>query len=143
MNRVACWMDPATGVEMAFFLQQHGDPETGEIPLDRADVRIAYRTFHPTPIEFTRSVRARGGSLEDYDPGQVLELPSGRTEGKPYRDSVLPEAVSLKRNGDGALVDAHVDFVATIHIGEMRDPAFTVEFRSDDKPSCPCCPDAD
>jgi hypothetical protein len=128
---VHCVTSPDDRVKLAVFLEQHPPNAVGH-----ARVRIAYRTYHPEPIELTRVFVCTGGTLENYDPEQVLELLAGRTQGRAYLESVVPDAVDVVRGASGAHVSADVQ--AGDASMEALAKHLGVEFDAG-AVTCPCC----
>jgi len=135
-DTVDCWRSDDHNVRLAVFLQSHGSQDK-PIPAGTARVAIAYESYHPAPIQFTREMRIAGGSLGHYNPGEILELAAGRNRGRNYRSAILPQWVAVHRQATGvAKIDANLSIVK----GPQAQPfPLSVTFPEKDPLPCSCC----
>ena len=131
---IDCWTSPAGALAMAVYLERHG----AELAEGAARIRIAYTSFHPEPITFTRGYECEGGRLEDHDRSKEWKIPAGRTEGRRWRTARVPGGVAVEREAEETQIEAEIAFV-----GEGLQPipggvaGFSVLFEGD--PDCSCC----
>lgn len=124
---------------MALFLEFH--PQSGGTTAsDRAKARIAYRSFHPEPIEFTQKLVCEGGEVDKHNPNESHHIMAGRTVAEPCRSNVLPGAVNVRRGPDGAQVEAHIQFGQTgLQLNDKGRAVFSVAFPDGEDFKCSCC----
>jgi hypothetical protein len=137
-ENVECWVSPAGALEVAVFLEKHVvDGATSEA---QANVRVAYRSFHPKPVRFTRDVSCSGGTVDEHDKTVKLTMLPGRNEGKRYRTGIVPDAVGVTRGASGAQVNAHIVFARSRTQPDVKgEETFSVVFPDDGTSKCPCC----
>lgn len=139
MESVDCWSSPSGALQVAVFLEQHAD-EHGDAVGGRAKVRVAYRTFHPQPVAFTRSVGCVGGTVGSHDPGTQLEMMAGRNGARRYRTGIVPDVVDVERGSNGTQVDAQITFAPTmLQLAGEGNAHFSVVFPDGEAPECSCC----
>jgi hypothetical protein len=138
-DSVDCWSSPSGALQMAVFLEQHSD-EHGDPVGKRAKVRVAYRTFHPRPVLFTRSVECIGGTVDDYDPAMQLEMMAGRNGARRYRTGIVPNVVNVERGANGAQIDTQIMFAQTnLQLDGNGETCLSVVFPNGEAPECSCC----
>lgn len=134
---IDCWTSPAGALVMAVYLERHSTDET---PLDdkTATLRIAYTSFHPESIEFTRRYECEGGSVENHDTNKVFKIAAGRSEGRRWRTARVPSVIQVKRDADESQIEAEISFAKG---GLQPTPGgiakFSVLFEG--APDCSCC----
>jgi hypothetical protein len=108
---IDCWTSPAGALVMAVYLEQHGTD--GKSPDDKtAKLRIAYTSFHPEAISFTRSYECEGGSVERHDTTKVFKIAAGRTEGRRWRTARVPSLIEVERDADESQIEAEIAFIS-------------------------------
>jgi hypothetical protein len=123
---------------MAVFLEQHAE-EHGSHGDKQAKVRVAYRTFHPQPVQYTRSVECVGGTVGDHDPVKKLAMMAGRSGARRYRTGIVPDAVSVE-GLSGTQVNAKIAFARTrLQLDGEGEAQFSVVFPEDEDLECSCC----
>jgi hypothetical protein len=122
---VDCWEWGQGAVQLALFLQ---DPS--ELANGTKKVRLAYHSFHPEPLNLTRTLECPGGVIGPHDPDRRLELAAGRSTGRRYRDGIVadPDDVDASPKSDAARVVAQLAFVEGRRDGAER--RLSVEFPS-------------
>jgi hypothetical protein len=138
-NTVDCWRSDDYDVRLAMFLQSHprGDEETSG---HQAKVCIAYESHHPKPIQLRRHLKIAGGTLDAYDPEEVIELPSGRNRGRSYRSALLAQWVAVERQPEGvAQINADIHLFHTTASADPVSFGLSVTFSEEEPPPCPCC----
>lgn len=139
VETVDCWRSDDHNVRLGVFLQSHMSDSDPGGP-DSAKVCIAYESYHPAPMLFTRRLHVSGGSLADYDPEEVLELAAGRNRGRNYRSGILPQWVRVERQPEGvATIDAHVAVVENSPALGGAPFALSVTFPEEKPLTCSCC----
>jgi hypothetical protein len=137
-STVDCWRSANRYLRLAAFLRfhgEHGDPDAA----GHAKLCIAYESYHPAPMRFTRRLRVVGGALGSYDPDEVLEIPAGRNQGRTSRSEVLPQWVGVQRQREGgAQIAADVDVVANSPAFDDEPFALSITF-PEGVPPCSCC----
>lgn len=111
---IRCWSSWAGALELAIYLQRHAedDTEDGRPTKDEnAKIRIAYRSFHPEPVRFTRKYEINGGSLASHDALKLFNAAPGRTIGQRSMTARIPDAVSVRRGPNGSQIEAEIVFV--------------------------------
>jgi hypothetical protein len=137
---VHCWNSGPGAIKLALFLQNHSDEATQTGERDRAAVRFAYRSFHPDPVRFTRSVKVKGGEADRHDPDEEFELLAGRTARRRYRTAILPDSVGVTRGPYGAQVTATTELGQDDGHGSFHaEPRLSVSFPEGGRRKCPCC----
>jgi hypothetical protein len=133
---IDCWTSPAGALVLAVYLERH---HTDDESLDEkaARVRIAYTSFHPEAIEFTRSYASEGGTMEAHDTKKVFKIAAGRTEGR-VMTARIPGFVGVKREADECQIEAEIAFASG---GLQPTPAGSVPFSVlfEGTPDCSCC----
>jgi hypothetical protein len=138
-DTVDCWHSDNHHVKLALFLQTHG-PGEAPAPPGEAKVCIAYESYHPAPLRFTRELRATGGTLDPHNPGEVLELAAGRNRGRNYRSAILPQWVAVQRQPEGvAKIDAHIEVLNGSPALDAEPFPLSVTFPEKDPVPCSCC----
>jgi hypothetical protein len=138
-DTVDCWRSDNYNVKLALFLQSHGS-DGNPAPAGAGKVCIAYESYHPAPLQFTRELRIAGGSLAEHDPDEVLELAAGRNRGRNYRSAVLPQWVAVKRDAGGvAKIDADIGVVGGSPALDAEPFSLSVTFPEKDPMQCSCC----
>jgi hypothetical protein len=137
---VDCWRSNDHHIRVAVFLQSHSDG-SGAQPPGYAKVCIAYESYHPAPMKFTRTLAVAGGLLGKYDSAEELQLPAGRNRGRNYRSEILPQWVPVQRQLAGvAKIDALIDVVNTPPALSGGSPfELSVTFPDQDPVACSCC----
>jgi hypothetical protein len=133
-KEVHCAESRDSRLTIAAFLQHHGKSEE---EADTATLRIAYRTYHPEPISFRRTVECFGGMLSEYDPDETLQLASGRTSGRPYLEAMVPDGINVTRGANGAQVNLTMQAMPEEPV-ELKE-ILTILFPDRGRPACPCC----
>jgi hypothetical protein len=134
---IDCWTSPAGALVMAVYLERHS---TDGHPLDdkTAKLRIAYTSFHPEAIKFTRSYDCEGGSIENHDSTKVFKIAAGQSEGRRWRTARVPSVVEVERDADDSQIEAEISFVSG---GLQPTPGgiaqFSIQFEG--APDCSCC----
>jgi hypothetical protein len=139
-DSVHCWSSGPGAVKIALYLQHASHDGQPIDDADSASARFAYRSFHPEPIRFTRSVRVEGGQVDRHDPEKAFELPAGRTTNQRYRTARLPDAIGVTRGPNGAQVTADIELgQADAHDSFHAEASLSVSFPEGGPPKCPCC----
>jgi hypothetical protein len=137
---VCCWSPSNHGLEIAVFLQYHGDDgdfDATEGP--QAALRFAYRNYRPVTAEFTRVHRTVGGQLDSFEPDERLEILRARDDR--YMESILPAAVGVRRTAPTTHVGTTLSFhTPDVLAREGEIGELIVNFPDEGKAAkCPCC----
>jgi len=134
---VDCWTSPAGALVMAVYLERHG-ADSSPPEEKNATLRIAYTSFHPEAIRFTRSYECEGGHVEAHDTTKVFKIGAGRTEGRRWRTTRVPSFVKVERDADQCQIEAEIAFVSG---GLQPVPGGTAQFsvQFEGEPDCSCC----
>jgi hypothetical protein len=134
-----CWISPKGALEIAVFLERHPElPSSGGS--DDGKVRIAYRSWRPEEIEFTRRVDCENGVLESHDPQQPFKMLSGRVVAHSHRSDIVPGAVGVTRKPGGTKIEAVLTFDPSgPKMSDTGTAEFSFSFPEGKSVACPCC----
>ena len=134
-----CWTSTKGALEIAVFLQRHPD-QASTVTDDEANVRIAYRSWHPEEIKFTRKMDCENGTLESHDPKQPFKMLTGRVVAHSHRSEIVPDGVRVTRGPGGAKIEAVLTFDPSgPKVSETGTAEFSFSFPAGESVACLCC----
>jgi hypothetical protein len=134
---IGCWTSPPGALTVAVYLQRHeenGDP----LAPDEALIRIAYRSYHPSPVKFRRAFECEGGQIDQYDQAKVVKTAVGRQPGQPSITARVPEEIGIKRGPNGSQLEAKISFVGKLQPSGGDRVSLSVLYPEGGAP-CLCC----